>query len=477
METTIKNIQGRQYQPLRLLISFLLFFIIFSLAPTSFAAPDSFVELAKKSSPSVVNISTVKIVKGGGAFFPQFPGGHPFQDFFDFFEKFQQTPYPKEYKQQSLGTGFIIGKDGHILTNNHVVEQADGITVKLSDNTEFEAKVIGRDPKTDLALIKIETNSELSPLQFGDSDALEIGEWVIAIGNPFGLGHTVTAGIVSAKFRRLVAGSYDNFIQTDASINPGNSGGPLLNIKGEVVGINTAIFSKNGGSVGIGFAIPINMAKDLLPQLEKGKIIRGWLGVSIQEITPELKDKLALKSVEGVLVGDVVSNSPAEKAGIERGDVIVSFDNKEIKEVNDLPYIVASTPTDSVVDLKLIRNGKEKTIKVTVGMLKDDEEPPASGETAAFNLGITLENLTPQLSKKFGIQEQNGVIVMQVEPGSIASEIGIRSGDIILEIDHQSIKNVDQFYKILGEFKEEDTLLLLIKRRGSTHYLTLQIKK
>ena len=481
MQTTIKNSQIRRSQQLRVLISFFLFLIIFLLTSTvnSLAAPDSFADLAKKSSPSVVNISTVKIVKGGGAFLPQFPGGrHPFQDFFDdFFDRFQQAPNQKGYKQQSLGTGFIIDKNGYILTNNHVVEQADGITVKLSDNTEFEAKIVGRDPKTDLALIKIEVNSELSALQFGDSDALEIGDWVIAIGNPFGLGHTVTAGIVSAKFRRIGAGSYDNFIQTDASINPGNSGGPLLNVKGEVVGINTAIFSKTGGSVGIGFAIPINMVNNLLPQLKEGKIIRGWLGVSIQKITPEIKNKLGLKSIEGALVGDVVSNSPAEKAGIERGDVIVSFDSKEIKEVDDLPYIVASTPTDSVVDLKLIRNGKEKTIKVTIGMLKDDEDPPMSGETTAFNLGITLENLTPQLSKKLGIQDQNGVIVMQVEPGSTANEIGIRAGDIILEIDQQPIKNVDQFYKIIGEFKEEDTLLLLLKRRGSTLYLTLQIKK
>ena len=474
MQTTIKKIRTRQYQPLGKLFSFFFFLIIFLLASTvnSFAAPDSFADLAKKSSPSVVNISTVKVVKGGGAFLPQFPGGrHPFQDFFDdFFDRFQQGPNQKGYKQQSLGTGFIIDKNGYILTNNHVVEQTDGITVKLSDNTEFEAKIIGSDPKTDLALIKIEPNSELSPLQFGDSDALEIGDWVIAIGNPFGLGHTVTAGIVSAKFRRIGAGAYDNFIQTDASINPGNSGGPLLNVKGEVVGINTAIVSKTGGSIGIGFAIPVNMVNDLLPQLKVGKIIRGWLGVSIQKITPEIKNKLNLKSVEGALVGDVILNSPAEKAGIERGDVIVSFDNKEIKEVDDLPYIVASTPTDTVVDLKLIRNGKEETVKVTVGMLKDDGDPPLSGEATAFNLGVTLENITPQLSKRFGIQDQSGVIVMQVEPGSAANEIGIRAGDIILEIEKQAIKNIDQFYKILGEFKEEDTLLFL-SSVGEQHFI------
>ena len=481
MHKTMKNTLIHQHQPLLKLITLFLFTTLATLilAANSFAAPDSFAELAKKSSPSVVNISTVKIVKGGGAFFPQFPGGlHPFQDFFDdFFDKFQQAPNQKGYKQQSLGTGFIIDKDGHILTNNHVVEQSDEITVKLSDNTEFAAKIIGRDPKTDLALIKIEATSELSPLQFGDSDALEIGDWVIAIGNPFGLGHTVTAGIVSAKFRRIGAGSYDNFIQTDASINPGNSGGPLLNVKGEVVGINTAIFSRTGGSVGIGFAIPVNMTKSLLPQLKEGKIIRGWLGVSIQKITPELKDKLGLKNSDGALVGDVVSNSPAERAGITRGDVIVSFDNKKIKDVDDLPYIVASTPTDSVVDLTLIRDGKEKTVKVTVGVLKDNEDAPLPAETSTFNLGLILENLTPQLSKRLGITDQNGVAVMQVEPGSPANEIGIQVGDIILEIDQQTIKDVDQFHKILGKFKEEDTLLLLIKRRGSTLYLTLQVKK
>ncbi len=270
------------------------------------SAPGSFSQLAKSASPSVVNISTVKVIKGHGQGQGQAPSpfgpNDPFKEFFDRFFKDQM---PKGFKQQSLGTGVIIDKEGFILTNNHVVEQTDEIKVKLADEREFTAKIVGRDPKTDLALIRIESDSPLTPLPLGDSDKLEVGDWVVAIGNPFGLGNTVTAGIVSAKYRQIGAGSYDNFIQTDASINPGNSGGPLLNTAGEVIGINTAIFSRSGGSVGIGFAIPINMAKDLLPQLKKGKVVRGWLGVMIQKITPDLKEKLDLKDEKGALVADV----------------------------------------------------------------------------------------------------------------------------------------------------------------------------
>ena len=303
--------------------------------PLAQATPGSFAELVKEARPSVVNISTVKFIKGKGEREPLTPFG-PQDPFKDFFDRFFKDQMPKEFKQQSLGTGFIIDKDGFILTNNHVVEKTDEIKVRLSDDKEYIAQIIGRDPKTDLALIKIEPENSLTPLPMGDSDKLEVGEWVIAIGNPFGLGNTVTAGIVSAKYRQIGMGTYENFIQTDASINPGNSGGPLLNIKGEVIGINTAIFSRTGGSVGIGFAIPVNMAKELLPQLKKGKVVRGWLGVMIQTITPELKDKLDLKNEKGALVADVTSGGPADTAGIKRGDVIVMFDGKEIKEMKDL---------------------------------------------------------------------------------------------------------------------------------------------
>jgi serine protease Do len=279
-------------------------------APVAQAAgpgiPGSFADLAKKASPSVVNISTVKVLKGRGPMPMPFGQGDPFRDFF---ERFFHDQIPKDFRQQSLGTGFIIDKEGYILTNNHVVEMADEIKVKFSDGKEYEAKAIGRDPKTDLALIKIESDESLKTLPLGDSEKLEVGDWVVAIGNPFGLGNTVTAGIVSAKYRQIGAGSYDNFIQTDASINPGNSGGPLLDTNGAVVGINTAIFSQSGGNIGIGFAIPVNMAKELLPQLKKGKVVRGWLGVMIQKITPELKEKLNLKDEKGALVADVTKGS------------------------------------------------------------------------------------------------------------------------------------------------------------------------
>jgi serine protease Do len=341
--------------------------------PLAQATPGSFAELVKEARPSVVNISTVKVIKGGGEREPLTPFG-PQDPFRDFFDRFFKDQMPKEFKQQSLGTGFIIDKDGFILTNNHVVEKTDEIKVRLSDDKEYIAKIIGRDPKTDLALIKIEPENSLTPLPMGDSDKLEVGEWVIAIGNPFGLGNTVTAGIVSAKYRQIGMGSYENFIQTDASINPGNSGGPLLNIKGEVIGINTAIFSRTGGSVGIGFAIPVNMAKELLPQLKKGKVVRGWLGVMIQTITPELKDKLDLKDEKGALVADVTSGGPADKAGIKRGDVIVTFDGREIKEMKDLPYIVGSTPVGKEVTVEVIRKGRTENIQVKIGELEGEKE-------------------------------------------------------------------------------------------------------
>jgi serine protease Do len=288
----------------------------------------------------------------------------------EFFKRFFGDQMPREFKQSSLGSGFIIDTGGFILTNNHVVEKADEIQVTLSDGKRFEAKVVGRDPKTDIALILIKAGTPLTPLPLGDSDQTEVGEWVLAIGSPFGLGNTVTAGIVSAKYRKIGAGPYDNFIQTDASINPGNSGGPLLNSLGEVIGINTAIFSQSGGSIGIGFAIPINMAKELLPQLKKGEVVRGWLGVSIQGVTPDLADKLGLAEAKGALVSEVTEGGPADKAGIVQGDVIISFGGKEIKKMADLPYMVGATPVGQTVKVEIIRKGKNKVLKVKVGEME-----------------------------------------------------------------------------------------------------------
>jgi len=434
-------------------------------------APGSFSHLAKKASPSVVNISTVKVIKGGRQAPLPFGPNDPFREFF---ERFFGDQAPRDFKQRSLGTGFIIDKQGFILTNNHVVEQTDEIKVTLNDKREFDAKIIGRDPKTDLALIRIESDHPLTPLPLGDSDKLEVGDWVIAIGNPFGLGHTVTAGIVSAKYRQIGAGAYDNFIQTDASINPGNSGGPLLNTSGEVVGVNSAILSQSGGSVGIGFAIPINMAKDLLPQLKKGKVVRGWLGVMIQEITPELKEKLTLKEERGALVGDVVAEGPADKAGIKRGDVIVSFDGKEISEANDLPFIVASTPVGKTVTVEVIREGKKEHFQVQIEELKEEREAQVVSE-ARPNLGLTVREITPELARNFGVSEASGVVVVQVQNNTPAQEAGLAPGDIILEIDQVPVKDLEQFNRMIGAYKAGDTILFLINRRGSTVYLTLKV--
>ncbi len=441
-------------------------------SPVLPTAPGSFSQLAKNASPSVVNISAVKVIKGRGPMTP-FPFG-PNDPFKDFFERFFRDQAPKDFRQRSLGTGFIIDKNGFILTNNHVVDKTDEIKVKLADEREFSAKIIGRDSKTDLALIRIKPDDQLIPLPLGDSDGLEVGDWVVAIGNPFGLGNTVTAGIVSAKYRQIGAGPYDNFIQTDASINPGNSGGPLLNTAGEVIGINSAIFSRSGGNIGIGFAIPINMAKDLLPQLKKGKVIRGWLGVVIQKITPELKEKLKLKDEKGALVADVAKGGPAEKAGIKRGDVIASFNGKQIDEMNDLPFIVGSTPVGTKVDVDVIRNGRKKTFKVKIGELKEQKEPEEAAK-AKPELGMMVEEITPQLAERLGLSQTTGLVVMQVERNSAAEEAGLKQGDIILEIDQVPAKDLEDFLSRIRKYMKGDTILFLIKRGGKTLYLTLRI--
>jgi len=431
--------------------------------------PGSFSGLVKKASPAVVNIRTVQMVERDGPSASTFDPDDPMKNFFERFFG-GQTPY--SFKQQNLGTGFIIDRNGFILTNNHVVEQTDEIKVRLWDEKEFDAQIVGRDPMTDLALIRIVADRPLAPLQLGDSDKVEVGDWVVAIGNPFGLGNTVTAGIVSAKYRQLGAGVYDNFIQTDTPINPGNSGGPLLNTAGEVIGINTAIFTQNGGSIGIGFAIPANMVKDLLPQLEKGKVIRGWLGVMIQKITPDLKKKLNLKDEKGALVSDVFVASPAEKAGIIRGDVIVSFDGKEIKEMQEFPYIVASTAVGRTVMLVIIRDGIKISKPVKIEEMEIEKETQVTGETIP-DLGMILEELTPQLARNFGLSILSGLLVMQVKSDSKAAEADLRPGDVLLEIDRSPIKDLKSFFAKLQEFQPGDTMLFLVYRRGNTLYLTL----
>ena len=434
-------------------------------------APETFSQLVKIANPSVVNISTVKIIKEERETPMPFGPNDPMKDFF---ERYFGGQIPKKYKQTNLGTGFIIDPKGFILTNNHVVEQTDEIRVRTADGKEFAAKIVGRDPITDLALIRIKSDIPFIPLTLGDSNQLEVGDWVIAIGNPFGLGNTVTAGIVSAKYRQIGAGAYDNFIQTDTPINLGNSGGPLLNTDGEVIGINTAIFTQSGGSVGIGFAIPINMVKDLLPQLKKGKVIRGWIGVTIQRVTPELKDKLNLIDEKGALVSDVDLKGPADESGIKRGDVIVSFDDKPIIESRELPYIVASTPVGKRVLVDVIRNREKMRTEVKVAEFKLEEEyQPESKVRPSF--GMTLQEITPELAQQYDLVETSGLIIVNVENNSPAAEADLRSGDIILEVDQMPIKSISAFNRKIQQYKKGNTILFLINREGSTLFLTLTI--
>ncbi len=426
-------------------------------------------KLVEKLKPAVVNISVTQMVKtesphGFGAPF----GGD--EQFREFWKKFFGNQEPKEFKRKGLGSGFIINKEGYIVTNNHVVQKAKDITVILFNKEQYPAKVIGTDPKIDVALIKIEAKKDLPAAPLGDSDALMDGESVIAIGNPFGLSETVTAGLVSAKGRAIGAGPYDDFIQTDASINPGNSGGPLLNYYGEVVGINTAIVAAGQG---IGFAVPINLAKDVLLQLkEKGKVTRGWLGVSIQEITPELARSFGLKEEKGALVSDVVPGAPAEKAGVKRGDIISEFNGKPVKDYHDLPRMVASMTPGEKVSLRVIRGDKAETMSVTVGELKE-EAVAQPAEDLQKLLGIMLQNVTPEIATELGMKKPEGVVITNVEANSLASEAGLLRGDVILEVDRKPVGSVNEFNEAVR--KAERSLLFLIYRNGSTLYVSLKI--
>lgn len=436
-----------------------------------------FVGIARKVSPSVVNINTTRIIKNSGRrSFRGFGRNNPLEDFFgeDFFERFFGEIPERELKQKSLGSGFIIDSEGYILTNNHVVEKADDIKVTLTNGKDYKAEIVGRDPSTDIALIKIKDNGNLAPVSLGDSENLEVGEWVMAIGNPFGLKHTVTVGVVSAKGRTIGAGPYDNFIQTDASINPGNSGGPLININGEVVGINTAIIASGQG---IGFAIPINMAKDIFSQLkETGHVTRGWMGVQIQPITEELAETFSLKDTKGALVAGVVEGDPADKAGIKRGDVIVEFDGKKVESEKDLVAMVGSTPVDKEVDVKVIRGGKEKSITVKVARKAEKEMVETSEKVGEDKLGLTVQDITDELAGQLGAEPGEGVLISNVESGSPSDEGGLRRGDVILEINRQSIKSTGQFRKIVADIEKEQVVLFLVQRQGGTMFLTVKAR-
>lgn len=443
-------------------------------AGTIDGAPSSFADLVEALKPAVVNISTTKTITSGGF---RSPLNDPrFDKFFggdDFFKKFFGDVPERQFKQRSLGSGFIISKDGYIFTNNHVVEKADKIVVKLSNGKEYDATVKGRDKNTDIALLKIEPDNGLPVVSLGDSSQLRVGDWVIAIGNPFGLSQTVTAGIVSAKGRVIGAGPYDDFIQTDASINPGNSGGPLFSLDGTVVGINTAIIAQGQG---IGFAIPIDIAKDILPNLRtKGKVVRGWLGVSVQGITEDIAKKLKLKTEEGALVSDVFKGDPADKAGIKTGDVIIEIDGKHVKNTHELIKIVAGITVGEKIRIKVLRDGTQKTFTVSVTERPESKELAGEEpEEVGKYFGMTVQGITPEIAEHLGLPNIAGVIITQVKDGGPADEAGVQTGDIIRRINNSEISSLEEYQSVMAESASEDTILVLIQRGKSKFFAVIR---
>jgi serine protease Do len=430
-------------------------------------------EVTAAVKPAVVNISSTKTIKIPGMQSPFFDDPF-FRHFFG--NEFGQFRRPREHKQSGLGSGVIVDKDGYILTNNHVIRDAEEIKVKLSDKREFKGKVIGTDPKTDLAVIKIDSN-HLPVIKLGDSEKLKVGETVIAIGNPYGLNQTVTSGIVSATGRANVGiADYEDFIQTDAAINPGNSGGALVNVRGELVGINTAIFSTSGGYQGIGFAIPSSMAKIVMDNLiKKGKVVRGWLGVSIQPVTPDIAKQFGIKDEKGALVGDVVEDGPAEKADIRRGDVIIEYEGQVVDDPSDLRNSVAGTPPGKKVTVKIMRDGKMQKMDVTIAELPGEMEKLQGGYDNLLK-GVTVQGLTPELKKNLDIPKRvNGVIVTDIEDDSPAEGV-LAANDVILEVNRKKTAGMKDYETVVSQIKSDQDILLLVFRNGSTIYITLSAR-
>jgi serine protease Do len=427
-------------------------------------APD-WVSLAKVLKPAVVNVSTKRVESG-----PSLPKGMDRDDpFSQFFKQFEQRPHPV----RSLGSGFIIHPDGYVVSNNHVVDGASEIRVRLSDGREFPAKVLGHDPKTDLALLKIEATG-LPTISVGDSEALQVGEPVMAIGNPFGLEQTVTTGIVSGTGRVIGGGPYDDYIQTDTSINPGNSGGPLINARGQAVGINTLIFSQSGGSIGIGFAIPVNLAKPILTQLaSEGHVVRGWLGVSIQPVTPDLAKSLKLSETQGALVSSVTDDSPAAKAGLKPGDVILEFNGQKVARADRLPNVVATTPVGREVPLSIVRDGKSMQLTAKVGQQTESKQASAGPEKVPAKLGLTVEPVTPKLAGEMGLRDKQGVIVRSVESDSPAAEAGIQEGDVIVEVNRRAVLNAADLKHQLDAHAKGTPVLMLVHRGDASLFVTV----
>ncbi len=463
-------------------LTFLIALFAWMLTAQARAAPESFADLAEKLLPTVVNIATSQVVEARR--------GEEFEEFFkEFFERRGGQP-PRQGKRRanSLGSGFIIDASGYIVTNHHVIADADEITVRLHDDTLLKAKLVGSDKKTDLALLKVETDGPLPAAGWGRSEKTRIGDWVVAIGNPFGLGGTVTAGIVSARQRDINSGPYDDFIQTDAAINRGNSGGPMFNLDGEVIGVNTAIFSPSGGSIGIGFAIPSDLARNVVMQLRRfGEVRRGWLGVRIQTVTEELAEGLRLGSPRGALVASVTEGGPAEKGGIGQGDVILEFDGRPVGDMRKLPRMVAETPIGDEVDVVVWRKGAEMNFKIVLGELDEEQialatpAPEAGGDTGKVpDLGLRLGKITPELRERFSLAEKtDGVVITDVETESSAAEKGLKPGDVIVEVDQEEVDSPAQVAERVKKAKDEGyrVVTLLVFRQGDFQWIAVRIDK
>jgi serine protease Do len=471
------------------------------------SAPDSFADLAGRLLPAVVNVSSTQTITakndgsgpGVGPDMPVFPPGSPFEQFFkDFLNRNRQGQggngggdnQPAPRRAQSLGSGFIIDAAGYVVTNNHVIEGADEVSVTLQDGTTLKAEIVGRDESGDLALLKVKSDKPLPTVGFGDSSQSRVGDWVLAIGNPFGLGGTVTAGIVSARGRDIHQGQYDDFIQTDAAINRGNSGGPLFNMDGQVIGINTAIFSPSGGSIGIGFSIPSNMAKNIIAQLKEfGHPRRGWLGVKIQQVTPDIAESLGLKDASGAMVAGITDGGPAEKAKIHSGDIILKFDGQDVKEMHNLPRIVADSVVGKDVPVVLWRDGKEVTVQTVLA------ERPADAKLASVDspkptdvakptdisgLGLKVAPVSQDLKDKFQLQDgQKGVVITDVSPDTPAAERGLKAGDVIMEVQQGEVASPDDVQKSVDAARKADRkfVLMLIQREGGVQYVPLSLSK
>jgi serine protease Do len=463
------------------------------------SAPESFADLAERLLPSVVNIQTTQTVQAGpnrqGPDAPQFPPGSPFEEFFrEFFDRQQrqgQQGQPQRPRRaQSLGSGFVIeytNGEGYVVTNNHVIDGADEVSVVLTDNTTLRAEVVGRDPRTDLALLRVKTDKRLVPVPFGDSDTARIGDWVVAIGNPFGLGGTVTAGIVSARGRDIRIGPYDDFIQTDAAINRGNSGGPLFNMAGQVVGINTAIFSPTGGSIGIGFAIPSNIATNVIAQLrEFGRTRRGWLGVRIQQVTDEIAESVGLTGgARGALIAGVNEGGPADRARLQNGDIVLRFDGTEIREMRTLPRVVADTAIGKQVPVVVWRSGREQTLTATVGELPEETQQAAAtpgpqdrgGRPVELpGLGLRVSSITQELRERFSLSaDAKGVVVVEVAPNSPAAERGIRAGDVVVEVQQEAVATPAELQERIDRARQAGrrNVLMLIEGQQGLRWVPL----